>query len=58
MYDKELARGILKQIHHATEIVTQRFKPIKTVGDFMDSPAGMEKLDSICMQLIVIGESL
>lgn len=58
MYDKELAREILRQIHHATEIVLQRFEPIKNVSDFTDNPAGMEKLDSICMQLIVIGEGL
>ncbi|MFZ5515871.1 MAG: hypothetical protein ACOY90_04500 [Candidatus Zhuqueibacterota bacterium] len=56
MYDKELAREILQQIYHAIEIVLQRFEPIKKVSDFTDSPSGMEKLDSICMQLIVIGE--
>lgn len=38
--------------------MSQRFKKIKTVSDFTDSPAGMEKLDSICMLLIAIGESL
>ena len=35
-----------------------RFTPVKKVNDFTDSPAGMEKLDAICMQLIAIGESL
>ena len=58
MYDKELAREILKQIYHATEIILQRFESIHNVSDFTNSPAGMEKLDSICMQLIVIGEGL
>jgi len=43
MYDKELAREILQQIHHAAEIVMQRFEPIKNVNDFTDSPSGMEK---------------
>ena len=28
------------------------------MSDFTDSPAGMEKMDAICMMLIVIGESL
>ena len=42
----------------ATQKVSQRFKKIKTVSNFTDSPAGMEKLDSICMLLIAIGESL
>lgn len=58
MYDKELAIEILKQIYHATELILQRFESIHNVSDFTNSPAGMEKLDSICMQLIVIGEGL
>jgi uncharacterized protein with HEPN domain len=58
MYDKELAREILQQIHQATELILQRFEPVKSIADFTHSPSGMEKLDSICMQLIVIGEAL
>ncbi|KAA3597111.1 MAG: DUF86 domain-containing protein [Calditrichaeota bacterium] len=58
MYDKELVTDILKQILDATQKVIFRFKPIKTFKDFTNSPEGMEKLDSICMQLIAIGESL
>lgn len=58
MYDKELAIEILQQIYNATELISIRFEPIKNVNDFTDSLSGMEKLDSICMQLIVIGEGL
>lgn len=58
MYDKGLVRDILIQIADATQKVINRFVPIKAVEDFTNSPAGMEKLDSICMQLIAIGESL
>ncbi|MBF0210832.1 MAG: DUF86 domain-containing protein [Desulfamplus sp.] len=58
MYDEELIREILNQILQSVEAVIYRFKPIKEVSDFTDSQAGMEKLDSICMKLIVIGESL
>ena len=58
MYDKELIREILSQILTATDTILYRFKPIKMVNDFTDSPSGREKLDSICMQLIAIGESL
>ena len=58
MYDKELVQDILNQILDATQKVMTRFVPIKTVEDFTNSPEGMEKLDSICMQLIAIGESL
>ena len=58
MSDKALVLEILSQIYQATQKVLKRFEPIKSPNDFMDSDAGMEKLDSICMQLIVIGESL
>ena len=58
MYDKELVLEVLGQIRTASETILARFKSIKTVSDFTDSPAGREKLDSICMLLIAIGESL
>jgi len=58
MYDKELAVEILSQIYQATQTILQRFEPVKSPNDFTDSPAGMEKLDSICMLLIAIGEAL
>ena len=58
MYDKELAIEILNQINHATGLILSRFESVKNVNDFINSPSGMEKLDSICMQLIVIGEAL
>ena len=58
MFDKELAIEILQQIYQATLVVLKRFEPINSSDDFIDSENGMEKLDSICMQLIAIGESL
>jgi len=58
MYDLALAVEILNQIKFATELIIIRFKPIKSVDDLVSTTYGMEKLDSICMQLIVIGESL
>ena len=58
MYDKELVLEVLGQIRTASQTILDRFKSIKTVSDFTDSPAGREKLDSICMLLIAIGESL
>ena len=58
MYDKELVLEVLGQIQTASQTILDRFKSIKTVSDFTDSPAGREKLDSICMLLIAIGESL
>ena len=58
MYDLELTKEILRQISLALNTIIERFEPIKSVDDFNSSPTGMEKLDSICMQLIVIGESI
>ena len=58
MYNKELAVEILRQILHSLDTVAKRFLVISRVNDFYDSEEGLEKLDSICMQLIAIGESL
>jgi uncharacterized protein with HEPN domain len=58
MYDTELVLDILQQVFEATQKIEQRFERIETVSDFTDSAFGMERLDSICMLLIAIGESL
>jgi uncharacterized protein with HEPN domain len=58
MYDKSLVVEILQQIADAIGTIEKRFEPIKNANDFTDTPEGMEKLDSICMLLIAIGESL
>ena len=58
MYDKELAREIIRQIYGAVQTILKRFEPIQSSDDFTNSDTGMEKLDAICMQLIAIGESL
>ena len=58
MYDRELALEIITQIYESTQTILKRFEPVKSVEDFTGSDGGMEKLDSICMQLIAIGEGL
>jgi len=58
MYDTELVIEILSQIYHAARTISKRFRIVTSPDDFTHSDAGMEKLDSICMQLINIGESL
>jgi len=58
MYDLELVWEIASQIHKATQTIMRRFEVIQSPGDFSGTEAGMEKLDSICMQLIAIGEGL
>ncbi len=58
MYDRELAVEVLRQINETAERILSRFAPVKGVADFTGSAAGMEKMDAICMLLIVIGELL
>ncbi len=58
MHDRELCLEVLRQIEGAAIKISNRFQMIHQASDFTDSPAGVEKLDSICMMLIVIGESL
>jgi uncharacterized protein with HEPN domain len=58
MRDKELVLEVLRQIEDAAAKVVTRFQAVRRVSDFTDSSAGVEKMDAICMMLIVIGESL
>ena len=43
---------------NAYKKIENRFRLITSPAKFTNSDVGMEKLDSICMQLIAIGESL
>ena len=58
MYDKTLVIDILDQIIDAIEIVQDRCTFAKCEDDFSHTKKGQEKLDSICMKLIAVGESL
>ena len=58
MFDKNLVLSILKQVDNAVETIKSRITMIRRVKDFTESPAGMEKLDSVCMFLMAIGDSL
>ena len=58
MYDKELIVEDFKNIAWALDQITKRFQAIKSSDDFIKDDAGLEKQDSICMQLINIGEAL
>ncbi|MBI5402017.1 MAG: DUF86 domain-containing protein [Ignavibacteriae bacterium] len=58
MHDKELIIEIFTNIAWSLEQISKRFQTIKTSDDFLKDDEGIEKLDSICMQLINIGEAL
>ncbi|MCP4167041.1 MAG: DUF86 domain-containing protein [Chloroflexi bacterium] len=56
--DVALIHEILRQILHATETISKRFRTINSPADFIESDEGLIYLDAICMQLIAIGESV
>ena len=58
MYDKGLVIDILKNIDWALDQINRRYQVIESSDDFIKDDLGLEKLDSICMQLINIGEAL
>lgn len=58
MYDRELIIEIFRNIAWSIEQINKRFQAIGSSDDFLKSDVGLEKLDSICMQLINIGEAL
>jgi len=55
---QSLVSSILKQIINALYTIKSRTADIQTANDFTGSPAGMEKLDSICMLFIAVGDAL
>ena len=57
-YDKELVLEILNKAAWSIGIILKRSHEIKSFDDFLKDDDGLEKLDSICMQFINIGEAL
>ena len=57
MRDPELVREILEQIRMAAQRIVRRSMPIQKPDDFLDSDAGLDRLDATAMMLIAIGES-
>ena len=58
MFDVELVSEILKNILWSIDQILLRSIEIKSYEQFLSDDTGLEKLDSICMQLINIGEAL
>ena len=58
MYDIELVIEVFKNLDWSVDQITKRFQSIESSDDFLKDDIGLEKLDSICMQLINIGEAL
>ncbi len=58
MFDTKLVCSILLQIDEAIDKIKMRTARIYTPDYFTGAPEGMEKLDSVAMLFIAVGESL
>ena len=58
MFDNELIAAILKNVVWSIDQILLRSIEVKSYEQFLNDETGLEKLDSICMQLINIGEAL
>ena len=58
MYDKELAYELICLIIDNIETIRKRTARINSSNDFTSSESGMILLDSICMKLAAIGETI
>ena len=58
MYDKELVLDILEDLLEAIQKIENRCKKINSSDDFLKDEQSQILLDSICMQLIAIGEGV
>lgn len=58
MFDRGLVLSILTQISEALEKIQARTVHVNDASDFTDTPAGMEKLDGVCMLFAAAGEAL
>lgn len=58
MHDEELLYYSLKRIAAAIERIIDNSKGIIDSEYYLQSPAGMERLESTCMLILAIGESV
>ena len=58
MYDKTLVKDIAEDILIAINKIISRSKDINSVDDFLENETSLMLLDSICMQLIAIGQGI
>ena len=58
MFDKEIVDNLLDNMIDATNKITTRTININSSDDFLQNDTNMILLDSVCMQLIAIGEAV
>lgn len=58
MFEKDMAYSLVCIIEENLETILKRSKELKSPHEFASSEQGMILLDSICMKLVAIGESI
>ena len=58
MYDTEIIRSSLLKVEIAIDRILEISETIHSSDDFLSTPTGVERMESICMLLIAIGESI
>ncbi|WP_010664255.1 HepT-like ribonuclease domain-containing protein [Marinilabilia salmonicolor] len=58
MFENEMVSNVVGQIIESIHIVQKRTKNIQSADDFSSTEQGMLILDSVCMKLAAIGESI
>ncbi|MBN2825496.1 MAG: DUF86 domain-containing protein [Campylobacterales bacterium] len=58
MYDKEIVLNLLENMIDATQKILYRNRNIQSVDDYLKDDNSLMLLDSLCMQLIAIGEAV
>jgi uncharacterized protein with HEPN domain len=53
---KEMILSTLEDIKYSLELIQKRVKNINSSDDFLEDENGLEKLDSVAMRLVAIGE--
>jgi len=58
MFDKEMAYNLVCLLTDNLVTIQKRTKGIQSPDDFVSSESGMILLDSVCMKLVAVGETL
>lgn len=58
MFDKDMAYSLVSLIDENLETILKRTEKVKSPDDFTSSETGMILLDSVCMKLVAVGESI
>lgn len=58
MFDRDLAYGLICLINENLETIQKRTATVQSPNDFTSLDSGMILLDSVCMKLVAVGESI